>query len=115
MKQIPNKVYLNESDLPKQWYNIVADMKTKPSPYFSAKTGKVVSASDLEAIFPKSIIEQETCTDRYVDIPEPIMDMYRMMRPSPLCRAYRLPAHCQRKYLYRVKQSQDYDDCRCAV
>ena len=90
MKQIPNKVYLNESDLPKQWYNIVADMKTKPSPYFSAKTGKVVSASDLEAIFPKSIIEQETCTDRYVDIPEPIMDMYRMMRPSPLCRAYRL-------------------------
>lgn len=89
-REIPNKVYLSESDLPKQWYNIVADMKTKPSPYINPQMGKVVCVNDLSPIFPKSIIEQETATDRYIDIPEPIMDMYRMMRPSPLCRAYRL-------------------------
>lgn len=89
-KDIPNKIFIPESDLPNKWYNIVSDMKTKPSPYINPATGKVVSASDLSPIFPKSIIEQEVSTDRYIDIPEPIMEMYRMMRPSPLCRAYRL-------------------------
>ncbi len=81
------KVLLDESDIPKQWYNVVADMPNKPAPYYSPMTGKVAGPEDMTPIFPMELIQQEMTTDRFVDIPEPVREMYRQWRPSPLYRA----------------------------
>lgn len=81
------KVVLDESDIPKQWYNIVADMPNKPSPYFSSTTGKEATSEELQAIFPLEVIQQESSQERWIDIPDEVRDMYRQWRPSPLYRA----------------------------
>lgn len=81
------KVLLEENELPKQWYNIVADMPNKPAPYYSSMTGKLATPDELQAIFPNEIIMQEVTTERWIDIPEEVRDMYRQWRPSPLYRA----------------------------
>lgn len=81
------KVILDESEIPKQWYNIVADMPNKPAPYFSAMTLKEATPDELHAIFPNEVIKQEVSEERWIDIPGEVREMYRQWRPSPLYRA----------------------------
>jgi len=92
-KKDVTKVVLDESDIPKQWYNILADMPNKPAPYFSSKTGKPVTLDELQAIFPMELIQQENSQERWIDIPEEVREMYRQWRPSPLYRARALEKH----------------------
>lgn len=91
MSKIPYKIYLSEDEMPKQWHNIRAEMKTPPEPFINPATGKYCTPEDLEPVFCKELIEQEFNTaDKYIDIPEGILDFYKMFRPSPLIRAYNL-------------------------
>jgi len=98
------KVLLEESEIPKQWYNIVADMPNKPLPYYSPFTGKLATPDELSVLFPMELIMQEVSTDRYIDIPEEVREMYKQYRPSPLYRAKSLekllgtPARIYYKY-----------------
>ena len=82
------KVFLDESEIPKQWYNIQADMPIHMSPPLNPGTGKPLNPDDLAAIFPMSLIEQEMSTERWIDIPEEVLEKYLIWRPSPLYRAY---------------------------
>lgn len=84
------KVVLDDTQIPKQWYNIVADMPNKPAPYYSPQTNKLVQPDEMMAIFPMEIIMQEMSADRFIDIPEEIRNMYKSFRPSPLFRARKL-------------------------
>ena len=88
-KNIPYKTYLNEDELPKQWYNVRADMKNKPAPLLNPGTLEPMTAEELSAVFCKELVAQELDnTNAYIDIPTEIMDFYKMYRPSPLVRAY---------------------------
>ncbi len=88
-KKIPYKIYLEESEMPKQWYNVRADMKNKPAPLLNPATLKPMTAEELGAVFCKELVNQELDdTNPYIDIPEEIRDFYKMYRPSPLVRAY---------------------------
>ena len=105
MQEIPYKIYLSEEELPRQWYNVKADMPEKPDPLLNPATGKPVTVEELEQIFCRELAEQElNCTDRFIDIPTEVRDFYKMYRPSPLVRAYCLekeldtPAHIYYKY-----------------
>jgi tryptophan synthase beta chain len=86
MKQV--KVLLTEEEMPRQWYNILADLPTPMSPPLHPGTGKPLGPDDMAAIFPMNLIEQEMCPDRWVDIPEEVLEKYLLWRPSPLSRAY---------------------------
>jgi len=105
MSTIPYKIYLEESEMPKQWYNVRGDMKKKPAPILNPGTLKPVTLEELSGIFCKELAEQELDdTSRFIDIPEEIRNFYRMYRPSPLVRAYCLedklqtPAHIYYKF-----------------
>ena len=88
-KEIPYKIYLEESEMPKQWYNVRADMKNKPAPLLKPATKKPVTFEELSHVFCDELVKQELDdTDRYIDIPEEIQEFYKMYRPSPLVRAY---------------------------
>lgn len=88
-KQIPYKIYLEESEMPKQWYNVRADMKKKPAPLLSPKTMKPMSLEELSEVFCLDLAKQELDdTNAYIDIPEEILEFYKMYRPAPLVRAY---------------------------
>ncbi|MGN0607444.1 MAG: TrpB-like pyridoxal phosphate-dependent enzyme [Oscillospiraceae bacterium] len=88
-KTIPYKIYLEENELPKQWYNVRADMKNKPAPLLNPETHKPVTADELSVVFCKELALQElNDTDAYIDIPQEIIEFYKMYRPSPLVRAY---------------------------
>ncbi len=88
-KTIPTKIYLSEQEMPRQWYNVRADMKEKHAPLLNPKTLKPVTFDDLRPIFCDELIKQELDeTNRYIDIPKDIRDFYTMFRPSPLVRAY---------------------------
>ena len=88
-KKIPYKIYLEESEMPKQWYNVRADMKNKPAPLLNPATLKPMTAEELGAVFCEELVNQELDdTNPYIDIPEEIRDFYKMYRPSPLVRAY---------------------------
>lgn len=88
-KEIPYKIYLEESEMPKQWYNVRADMKKKPAPLLNPATKQPVTAEELEDVFCKELVKQELDdTTAYIDIPQEILNFYRMYRPSPLVRAY---------------------------
>ena len=87
--KIPYKIYLEENEIPKQWYNVRADMKTKPAPLINPGTGKPLTMEDLNPIFCEELNKQELDNDTpYFDIPEEIQNFYKMYRPSPLVRAY---------------------------
>lgn len=87
--KIPYKIYLEESELPKQWYNVRADMKNKPAPLLNPATHKPMTLEELSGVFCTELAKQELDdTTPYIDIPEEIIDFYRMYRPSPLVRAY---------------------------
>jgi tryptophan synthase beta chain len=81
------KIILNEQDMPKQWYNIQADLPEPLEPPFNTRTGKIATKEDLYQIFPKAVVEQEMSTERYIDIPKEVREIYRIWRPSPLVRA----------------------------
>ena len=88
-KKIPYKIYLEESELPRQWYNVRADMKNKPAPLLNPATLQPVTFEELRTIFCDELARQElNDTDAYIDIPKEIRDFYKMYRPSPLVRAY---------------------------
>ena len=89
--EIPYKIYLNEDELPKSWYNVRAEMKNKPAPILNPGTLQPVTAAELEGIFCKELVAQELDdTTPYFEIPEEILTFYKMYRPSPLVRAYYL-------------------------
>ncbi len=88
-KQIPYKIYLDENEMPKYWYNVRADMTNKPAPLLDPATGKPMSAEGLGVVFCEELVKQELDNDtRYYPIPEEILDFYKMYRPAPLVRAY---------------------------
>ncbi len=88
-QKIPYKIYLQENEIPKQWYNMRADMKNKPAPLLNPGTLKPMTAEELAPVFCEELVAQElNDTDAYIDIPEEIQNFYKMYRPSPLIRAY---------------------------
>ena len=94
--EIPYKIYLEESEMPKQWYNVRADMKNKPAPLLNPATLEPMTYEDLRPVFCDELIRQELDNDTaYIDIPEEIQNFYRMYRPSPLVRAYCLEEKLQ--------------------
>ncbi len=91
MKKVPHRLYLTEDQMPKQWYNLRADMKEQPDPIINPATMQPATEEDLYPVFCKKLAHQEMdSTTRYVDIPEEILEMYKIYRPSPLIRAYNL-------------------------
>lgn len=81
------KIMLPESEMPKQWYNIVADMVKKPLPMLHPVTKERLKPEDMEGLFAKGLVEQEFSNERYIDIPEEVRDLYKIYRPTPLVRA----------------------------
>ena len=93
---IPYKIYLEEHEMPKAWYNVRADMKNKPAPLLHPGTHQPMTAADLEPVFCKELVQQELDdVTPYIDIPQEIRDFYKMYRPSPLVRAYCLEEKLQ--------------------
>jgi tryptophan synthase beta chain len=86
----PTKILLAESEMPRRWYNLIPDLPAPPPPVLHPGTLAPVGPDDLAPLFPMDLILQEVTTDRYVDIPEEVLDVYRLWRPSPLYRAHRL-------------------------
>ena len=84
------KIILSESEMPRQWYNIIPDMPNKPMPPLHPVTRQPVGPQDLATIFPMELIKQEVSTESYIDIPEEVLDLYRTYRPAPLFRAKNL-------------------------
>jgi tryptophan synthase beta chain len=98
------KYLLDEKDLPRAWYNLAADLPKPPPPVLHPGTGKPVGPADLEPLFPMALILQEVSTQREIEIPDPVREVYRLWRPSPLYRARRMeqaldtPARIYYKY-----------------
>ena len=87
--KIPYKIYLSEDEIPKKWYNLRADMKKKPAPLLDTKTMQPITLEALSEVFCRELAEQELNeTDAYIDIPDELIDFYKMYRPAPLIRAY---------------------------
>lgn len=86
------KILLSEDQIPTHWYNIAADLPTPAPPHLHPGTQQPVKADDLAAIFPSGLIEQELSTERWIEIPEEVREIYRLWRPAPMYRAYRLEA-----------------------
>ena len=104
-KEVPYKIYLEESEMPQAWYNVRADMKNKPAPLLNPGTGKPMTIEELSGVFCRELAEQELDNDtRFVPIPQEIREFYKMYRPSPLVRAFCLekklgtPAHIYYKF-----------------
>ena len=95
-QEIPYKIYLEENEMPKYWYNLRADMIHKPAPLLNPKTHKPMTAEDLAPVFCDELVRQELDeTTAYFEIPEEIRNFYKMYRPSPLVRAYCLEEKLQ--------------------
>jgi tryptophan synthase beta chain len=100
----PTKILLDEGEMPRRWYNLIPDLPAPPPPVLHPGTLEPVGPDDLAPLFPMALIAQEVTPDRFVDIPEEVLDVYRLWRPSPLVRARRLeralgtPARIYYKY-----------------
>ena len=95
-EKIPYKIYLSEEEMPRDWYNVRADMKTKPAPLLNPATKEPMSFEDLRPVFCDELVKQELDdTTKYIPIPQEIRDFYKMYRPSPLVRAYCLEEKLQ--------------------
>ena len=89
MNNIPYKIYLNEEEMPRAWYNLRADMKNKPAPLLNPGTHQSMKPEELAPVFCEELIKQELDNDTpYFKIPDEVFDFYKMYRPSPLVRAY---------------------------
>ncbi|HWR26049.1 MAG TPA: pyridoxal-phosphate dependent enzyme, partial [Methanosarcina sp.] len=84
------KILLDENEIPKHWYNVLSDLSSPIDPPLDPRTWEPISPDALEPIFPKALIRQEMSNERYIDIPEEVLEIYRLWRPSPLFRAHRL-------------------------
>ena len=94
--EIPYKIYLEESEMPKAWYNVRADMKNKPAPLLNPGTLQPMTAEELSGVFCEELVKQELDNDTpFIEIPQEIRDFYKMYRPSPLVRAYCLEKQLQ--------------------
>lgn len=105
-RTIPYKIYLEENEMPKFWYNLRADMKNKPAPLLNPATHLPMTAEDLAPVFCEELIQQELDdTTPYIQIPQEIQDFYKMYRPAPLVRAYCLEKKLQTpaKIYYKLK------------
>ena len=90
-QKIPYKIYLEEDEMPRQYLNLKAFMKDKPEPMLNPATLKPVTKDDLTPVFCEACVDHElNDTDKYIDIPQPVFDFYKMYRPSPTVRAYNL-------------------------
>jgi tryptophan synthase beta chain len=104
MADQPNQFILQPDDLPTAWYNIMADIPGEPLPPLNSGTKKPAGPDDLLMLFPESVVAQEVSGERWIDIPGPVLDVYRLWRPTPMYRARRLeqrlqtPAHIYFKY-----------------
>ncbi len=104
MRKVPYKTYLSEDEIPKNWYNIQADLPMPLDPALNPRTTLPAGPDDLGAIFPMELILQEVSREKYIPIPKQVRELYKLFRPSPLCRAYRLeealdtPARIYYKY-----------------
>src|SRR5947209_17296071 len=87
---MPTKILLPESDLPRTWYNVLSETPNPPQPVLHPGTGQPVGPDDLAPLFPMDLILQEVSTDREIPIPEEVLDVLRLWRPTPLHRARRL-------------------------
>jgi tryptophan synthase beta chain len=93
------KIFLSERDMPTHWYNIMADLPFPPPPVLHPGTGQPIGPQDLAPLFPMELIKQEVSTERYIEIPDEVQEIYKLWRPTPLVRARRLekvldtPAH----------------------
>ncbi len=98
------KIFLNESEMPRHWYNIVADMPNKPLPPLHPGTKQPVGPEDLAPLFPMELIKQEVSAEQYIEIPDQVRDIYKIWRPSPLFRATGLEklldSNCKIYYKY---------------
>jgi tryptophan synthase beta chain len=98
------KILLDENEIPRAWYNIIADLRNPPVPVLHPGTGQPIGPADLAPLFPMELIKQEVSSERWIEIPDEVRDIYRLWRPSPLYRAHRLekaldtPAHIYYKY-----------------
>ena len=98
------KILLPEADLPRSWYNVLADMPAPPAPPLHPGTKEPIGPEALAPLFPMELIRQEAASERYIEIPEEVREVYRLWRPTPLYRAHRLeralgtPAHIYYKY-----------------
>ena len=91
MAKIPHRLNLTEDQLPKQWYNLRADMKEQPDPLLNPATFQPIRTEELYPIFCEELAQQETdSSTAYIEIPEEVLDIYKIYRPSPLGRAYNL-------------------------
>ena len=103
-KHVPNCIYLSEDELPRSYYNIVADLPNRPQPPLHPGTHQPLGPSDLSSLFPIGLIQQEASAERYIEIPDEVLEAYKTYRATPLIRAYRLeralgtPAHIYYKY-----------------
>ncbi len=84
------KFMLAESEIPREWYNIVADMPNKPKPLLNQQTREPLQPHEIEGLFAKELVKQEFSGERWIDIPEEVRELYKMYRPTPLVRAYAL-------------------------
>ncbi len=100
---MPTKIFLNEDEMPRQWYNIAADLPTPLPPPLHPGTHQPIGPEDLAPIFPMNLIEQEVSQERWIDIPDEVLDKYLLWRPSPLYRAHNLEKHlnCPVKIYYK--------------
>ncbi|HEY7271816.1 MAG TPA: TrpB-like pyridoxal phosphate-dependent enzyme [Actinoplanes sp.] len=104
MTDAPTKILLDEGEMPRRWYNLIPDLPAPPPPVLHPGTLEPVGPDDLAPLFPMALIAQEVTPDRFVDIPDEVLDVYRLWRPSPLVRARRLerslgtPARIYYKY-----------------
>ena len=91
-KELPIKTlfHLDQNELPKQWYNVLANLERPLAPALHPGTRKPMPPADLHALFSETCIAQEVSTDRYIDIPEPVLDVYRRWRPTPMLRMHSL-------------------------
>ena len=111
-KKIPYKIYLEEHEMPKTWYNVRADMKQKPAPLLNPGTLEPMTAEELSGVFCEELVKQELDNDtREYPIPQEIQDFYKMYRPSPLVRAYCLEQKLQTPveihYKFEVHNNSD--------
>ena len=83
----PRKILLDEDEIPTAWFNIVPSLPTKPGPYLHPQTREPVGPDALAPLFPMALIGQEVSTDQWIDVPGPVIDAYRLWRPTPLLRA----------------------------
>ena len=116
---LQHKIQLDETEMPTRWYNVMPDLPTPPPPPLHPGTGQPVGPDDLAPLFPMDLILQEVTTEQYVDIPEEVLDVYRLWRPSPLYRAHRLekalgtPAQIYYKYEGRLARRLAQAEHRC--